>query len=188
MTALAQNNGNDRAAPRLTEDSMVKDGLENGKYLSFMIKHEPYGMDILAIKEIIEYAHVTRVPRVPATIRGVINLRGNVVPVIDLAERIGLGTQPVSRRACIVVTEVRASDEVLDVGVVVDSVNAVLDIVREDVEPAPAFGSTIPVDYIQGMGRLGKEFIVLLEMKKILDMDELARLDLTQHAGVAGGR
>lgn len=152
------------------------------QYLTFVVGGENYGIAILGVKEIIEYDEVTPVPMMPACIRGVINLRGTVVPVLDLASRFGRGASVVTRRTCIVIVEVGDDDDARqDVGVVVDSVNAVIELVAEDIQPAPAFGARIRVDFIEGMGRVNGRFVVLLDMARVLSSEEigaLAALDL----------
>lgn len=151
------------------------------QYLTFVVGGENYGIAILGVKEIIEYDEVTPVPMMPACIRGVINLRGTVVPVLDLASRFGRNTSVVTRRTCIVIVEVGDDDARQDVGVVVDSVNAVIELVAEDIQPAPAFGARIRVDFIEGMGRVNGRFVILLDMARVLSSEEigaLAALDL----------
>jgi len=146
------------------------------QYLSFVVGGEIYALGILDVKEIIEYASVTRVPMMPATIRGIINLRGKVVPVIDLGVRFtGTPTEP-SRRTCIVIVEVESDDARHDMGVMVEAVNEVLDISPENVEPAPAFGAAVRADFIRGMGRVDDRFVILLEVKRVLSMEELAQV------------
>ncbi len=151
---------------------------DTSKFLSFALGGEEYALEILSIKEIIEYASVTRVPMVPRYIRGVINLRGSVVPVIDLSARMGKASQDVSRRTCIVIVEMElpGEEDVIDIGVMVDAVNEVLDISDVDVEPAPSFGVSIRTDFIRGMGRVEEKFVILLDEKKVLSMDELSAL------------
>lgn len=149
---------------------------EMQQYLSFVVASETYAIGILDVKEIIEYAGVGRVPMMPATIRGVINLRGKVVPVIDLGVRFGgIPTEP-SRRTCIVIVEVESGEERHDMGVMVDAVNEVLDIPPENLEPAPAFGAKIRTDFIRGMGRVGDRFVILLDVKMVLSVEELAQI------------
>lgn len=146
------------------------------QYLSFVVGGEIYALGILDVKEIIEYASVTRVPMMPATIRGIINLRGKVVPVIDLGVRFtGTPTEP-SRRTCIVIVEVESDDARHDMGVMVEAVNEVLDISPENVEPAPAFGAAVRANFIRGMGRVDDRFVILLEVKRVLSMEELAQV------------
>lgn len=151
-------------------------GDNDTKYLSFLLGEEVYGIDILTIKEIIEYANVCKVPMVPGHIRGVINLRGNVVPVIDLAKRLGCEAYPITKRTCIVMLEMISEGENIDIGIVVDAVNEVLEISQNDIEPTPSFGVNIKPQFIYGMGRVHDNFIVLLDLPKVLDIVELADL------------
>src|SRR6185295_1838909 len=123
------------------------------QYLTFMLRGEVYAIGILSIKEIIEYGGLTGVPMMPATIRGVINLRGAVVPVMDLAVRFG-------RPA--------VGDERQVVGIVVDAVNAVQEIAPADIEPAPSFGMAIAADFVSGMGKVNGKFVILLDIQQVL--------------------
>jgi purine-binding chemotaxis protein CheW len=149
---------------------------EPTQYLTFMLGGEVLAIGILAIKEIIEYHGITAVPMMPEFIRGVINLRGAVVPVIDLAARFGRSRAVVTKRSCIVIVEVEAEGERKDVGVIVDAVNAVLDIPPADVEAAPVFGARIRTDFIQGMGKVGGKFVILLNVNRVLSFDEISAL------------
>ena len=133
-------------------------------------------MGILAIKEIIEYANLTKVPMMPEYVRGVINLRGSVVPVIDLSIRFGKESSSVTKRTCIVIIEIEASGERHVLGVVVDAVNAVLDIPASEIEPPPAFGARIRTDFIQGMGKVNGKFVILLDVNHTLAVDEMQAL------------
>lgn len=147
------------------------------QYLTFMLGRETFAMGILAIKEIIEYGQLTEVPRMPAFIRGVINLRGAVVPVIDLGARFGKQVTQVGRRTCIVILEVIGEDgSKQDVGVMVDAVNAVLEIAATDIEPPPSFGAAIRADFISGMGKVNDRFMIILNVDRVLSLDELAAL------------
>ncbi len=157
------------------------------QYLTFMLGGEMYAIPILNIKEIIEYGHLTTVPMMPSFIRGVINLRGSVVPVVDLAVRFGKKSSDVSRRTCIVIIEVTASNENQDtekqvIGVVVDIVNEVLEIPRSEIEKTPSFGARIRADFIQGMGKINGKFVIILAVNHVLSIDEMAMLG--QVAGV----
>jgi purine-binding chemotaxis protein CheW len=146
------------------------------QYLTFMLSGEMFAMGILAIKEIIEYTGVTDVPMMPPYLRGVINLRGAVVPVADLSVRFGKPASAVTKRTCIVIVEIVAPEASHDIGVVVDTVNAVLDIPPADIEPPPAFGTRIRTDFIQGMAKVEGKFVILLEVNHILDFEEMAQL------------
>ncbi|WP_374484738.1 chemotaxis protein CheW [Zoogloea sp.] len=146
------------------------------QYLTFLLGGEMFAVGILNIKEIIEYGTVTEIPMVPPFIRGVINLRGAVVPVIDLASRFGGKRSEVSRRTCIVIIELTENDERQDVGVVVDAVSEVLEIPASEIEPPPSFGAKIRADFIKGMGKVNGKFVILLEVEKVLSVDEIATL------------
>ena len=149
---------------------------ENRQYLTFVLGGEVFAIGILSIKEIIEYGHLTTVPLMPAHIRGVINLRGAVVPVIDLSARFGRDGTQVTRRTCIVILEVLAGEGKQDIGVVVDAVNEVVEIPADQIEPAPDFGARIRTDFIQGMGKVGERFVIILSVNHVLSVEELAAL------------
>ncbi|MDX8400237.1 MAG: chemotaxis protein CheW [Gallionellaceae bacterium] len=150
---------------------------EEHQYLTFLLSSEMFAIGILNIKEIIEYGSLTEVPMMPEFIRGVINLRGAVVPVVDLSTRFGRNKTEVSRRTCIVIIEVQADEEAKhDIGVMVDSVSEVLEIPRSEIEPPPAFGAKVRVDFIHGMGKVGGKFVIILNANKVLSVDELSML------------
>jgi purine-binding chemotaxis protein CheW len=149
---------------------------QNPQYLTFVLAGEVFAIGILAIKEIIEYSAPTGVPMMPEYLRGVINLRGLVVPVIDLAVRFGKAASPVTKRTCIVVVEIDFDGERYDIGALVDAVNTVVEIPASDIEPAPDFGARIRTDFIAGMGKLDGRFIVLLDAKHVLALAELESL------------
>ena len=146
------------------------------QFLTFMLGGEMFAMGILAIKEIIEYSTPTEVPMMPASIRGVINLRGAVVPVVDLAVRFGRTPGAVTKRTCIVIVEISLKDSRQDVGVLVDAVNEVLEISQDEIEAPPTFGTRIRTDFIQGMGKVNNKFVILLDANQVLTLDELAEL------------
>jgi len=149
---------------------------EEGQYLTFLIGGEIFAISILSIKEIIEYGSLTTVPMMPDFIRGVINLRGAVVPVVDLSARFGRTASEVTKRSCIVIIEVEADEEKQDVGVVVDSVSEVLEIPTAEIEPAPSFGARIRADFISGMGKVEGKFVIILNAERVLSVDEMAML------------
>ena len=150
---------------------------EQGKqYLTFSVSNETFGIAISAIKEIIEYRAPTDVPMMPPFIRGVINLRGRVVPVVDLSVRFGRSRMEVARRTCIVILEVQEGDERQVIGAVVDAVSAVVDIPEADIEPPPQFGAKLRADFITGMGRLAEKFVIILDVDRVLSVEELATL------------
>ena len=136
-----------------------------------------YGIDILNIREIISYGNITTVPMMPAYIAGVINLRGSVVPVVDLAIRFGGAPSEITKRTSIIIVEVQDEDVILDVGLVVDQVNEVLDISADNVEPPPTFGAKIRADFISGMGKVNDSLLILLEVTRVLSVEELSMLN-----------
>jgi len=166
-------------AKQNAEMAVVDEG--QSQYLTFLLAGELFAIPILNIKEIIEYGSLTTVPMMPAFIRGVINLRGSVVPVVDLAVRFGRKSTDITRRTCIVIIEVESADEKQVVGVMVDSVNAVLDIPPSEIEPPPSFGARIRADFIHGMGKIAGKFVIILDVNQVLSIDEMAAL------GQAGG-
>ena len=147
------------------------------QYLTFMLGGEIFAIGILGIKEIIEYGHVTPVPMMPAFIRGVINLRGSVVPVVDLSARFSRKGTGITKRSCIVIIETQTEDGTHDIGMVVDMVNAVLDIPAREIEPPPAFGAKIRADFIGGMAKVKDRFVIILNADHVLSIDELAMLE-----------
>jgi purine-binding chemotaxis protein CheW len=150
--------------------------LEPTQYLTFMLSGETFAIGILGIKEIIEYAGLTTVPMMPDCVRGVINLRGAVVPVVDLAARFGRAPTTVSKRTCIVIVETADGEAQHVVGVMVDAVNAVIAIAAADIEPAPAFGARVRPDFIAGMGKVNDKFVILLDTAQVLATVELGAL------------
>ena len=149
---------------------------EPAQYLTFMLAQEQFAIGILGIKEIIEYQGVTEVPMMPACVRGVINLRGAVVPVVDLLARFGRPSSAATKRTCVVIVETDSEGERQVLGLVVDAVNEVLDIAPADIEPPPSFGARIRSDFIQGVGKVRGKFVLLLDVDRALAIDEIAGL------------
>ncbi|QTN28969.1 chemotaxis protein CheW [Rhodoferax sp. AJA081-3] len=172
MTSLVQTGGRSLVAAAATT-SLPQ---EPTQYLTFMLGGEIYAIGILSIKEIIEYGGLTTVPMMPGAIRGVINLRGAVVPVMDLATRFGQPSSEITKRTCIVIVELEHDGEQHVIGVVVDSVNAVQEIAPGDVEPAPSFGMKIAPDLIAGMGKVNGKFVILLNIQQVLSISQLTNL------------
>jgi purine-binding chemotaxis protein CheW len=143
------------------------------QYLTFILGGDVFAIGILAIKEIIEYGGLTAVPMMPDCIRGVINLRGAVVPVLDLAARFGRVSSEVSKRSCIVIVETVVGAEQRVIGVMVDAVNAVLEIGAADIEQAPSFGAKIRSEFIAGIGKVGGKFVILLHIDSVLSSVEI---------------
>lgn len=147
-----------------------------GQYLTFLVGQESFAVSIFDVKEIIEITHVTRVPMMPEFVHGVINLRGNVVPVIDLSARLGRGSTKSSKRSCIVLVEIEFTEEVQLISMLVDEVKEILEISSENTQPAPDFGTAIRTEFIQAMGRVGDDFIILLAINRVLSVEELSQL------------
>lgn len=158
---------------------------ERDQYLTFNLSGELFAINILSIREIIEYTRLTLVPMMPAYVRGVINLRGSVVPVVDLLARFGQGATEPRHRTCVVIVEVPVDNGVQELGVLVDAVNEVLEIPADQVEPPPTFGVRIRNEFIQGMGKVGDGFVILLDVAHTLSVNELAGLAALQGADVA---
>jgi purine-binding chemotaxis protein CheW len=171
------------ATPQATAGTAVAAPVEQKQYLTFMLGGEMFSIGmfsigILCIREIIWYSNLTEVPMMPACIRGVINLRGAVVPVMDLSNRFGKPATPVTKSTCIIIVEVQTQNEGerLSMGVVVDSVQAVLEIAASDIEPPPSFGAKIRSDFIEGIGKVSGKFVILLNVNNVLSMQEIGEM------------
>lgn len=146
------------------------------QFLTFRIGNEHYGLELSQTREIIEYSGITEVPLMPNFLRGVINLRGEVVPVIDLAVRLGRKPIEVQRRTCIIVVELTNNDQHHVLGLLADAVSEVIEMDEENIEDAPSFGANIRAEFIQGIAKQGEEFVVLLDANNALSIRELAHL------------
>lgn len=164
-----------RADPSAEEHAAA----QGQQYLTFAVGGETFALPIACIKEIIEYRQPTDVPMMPAFMRGVLNLRGHVVPVIDLAARFERPLADVTRRSCIVIVELFQEEALHDLGIVVDSVSAVIDIADEQIEPPPSFGARLRPDFIGGMGKVAGQFVIVLAIDKVLAVAELSLLGET---------
>ncbi|MBV7539107.1 chemotaxis protein CheW [Duganella sp. sic0402] len=157
------------------------------QFLTFLLSGDQYAVGILHIKEIIEYGSLATVPMMPACVRGVINLRGAVVPVMDLSARFGRAQSQIGKRSCIVIVEASGVDgdgkQVL--GMLVDAVNAVVDIAADDIEPAPPFSTRIRPDFIAGMGKHNGRFVTLLDIERVLSSEEIVEMVRGTAAAVA---
>lgn len=160
----------------LRQASPVAAATEPAQFLTFLLGDETFAIDILSIKEIIEFRNLTTVPLMPDCVRGVLNLRGAVVPVLDLQGRFGRAASQVGKRTCIVIVELNASHGRQVIGVLVDAVNEVLDIAHDAIEPPPAFGARIRTDFIHGIGKVDEKFVILLDVDQVFSVDELAAL------------
>lgn len=158
---------------------------EQDQYLTFRLREETFAMGILAIKEIIEYGALTPVPMMPRCVRGVINLRGRVVPVIDLAVRFGRDETVPNRRTCVVIVEAAGEEDRQDLGIMVDAVNQVVELPPQEIEPAPGFGTKVHAEFIAGMGKLDGELVIILDVARVLSAEDLAALMPTSRDGEA---
>ena len=139
------------------------------QYLSFQLAGEEFAFGILRVKEILEYDTLTRVPNAPPAVRGVINLRGAVVPVLDLAHLFAVPATAVTKRSCVIIVEVRVDEQQLVMGILADAVNQVIELAPEAIEPPPAFGSRVRVDYLVGMGKMdSRKFVLILDIDRLL--------------------
>ena len=153
--------------------------VREGKYLTFTLAEEEYGIGILKIKEIIGMLPITSVPQTPEFVKGVINLRGKVIPVIDLRLRFGMGKIDYTERTCIIVVEIEGQEGTVLIGIVVDSVSEVLNIKSDDIEDTPTFGTKLNTDYILGMAKMEGGVKILLDIDRVLSGEEVASLEKT---------
>lgn len=151
----------------------IKEALEQQQYLSFLLADEECAISILKVREIIEYDVVTTVPKMPLWVCGVINLRGTVVPVVNLAAKFGMEQKPVSKTTCIVIVETQFEGQDAIVGLIADAVSQVMELSAEDIQPVPDFGTRVNMDYLIGMARSGRKFALLLDVDKVLTTQEL---------------
>ena len=170
-------------AARLVEHSQegdstgVKDMVEReGKYLTFSMADEEYGIGILKIKEIIGMMAITTVPQTPEFVKGVINLRGKVIPIVDLRARFGMDTIDYTERTCIIVVEIEGPTGMVMIGIVVDAVSEVLNIRGADIEDTPTFGTKLNTDYILGMAKMEGGVKILLDIDRVLSNEEISLL------------
>jgi purine-binding chemotaxis protein CheW len=152
----------------LKESGILDAMSKEGKYLTFALAHEEYGLEILKVREIIGYMDITAVPQTPHHVKGVINLRGQVIPVIDLRGKFGMDSTEVTDETCIIVVEITQNNRAYNTGIVVDHVQEVLDIAGKDIEEAPQFGSSVDTNFILGMGKIGDTVKILLDIDKVL--------------------
>ena len=157
-----------------TVDRNISD--REGKYLTFTLDNEEYGIGIIKVKEIIGMIAITPVPQTPSYVKGVVNLRGKVIPVVDLRLKFGMDSIEYNERTCIIVVEIAGASKKIPMGIVVDSVSEVLNIKAGDIEDTPNFGSRLETDYILGMAKTGGGVKILLDIDKVLNSEEMAML------------
>lgn len=164
---------------------MPADGTSlQSQLLTFEMGGEEYGVDLLQVTEIIEYGTLTQVPTMPAVVRGVVNLRGHVLPVVDLAARFGVPASPVTRRSCVVVVVTELAGERTQVGLVADAVHEVVGVDPAEVLPPPAFGSAVGASFLTGMVQKREKFVMVLDLPRVLDLEAL-QAELPEVAGAA---
>jgi purine-binding chemotaxis protein CheW len=156
------------------EASFQELAAREGKYLTFVLGKEEYGLEILKVKEIIGMMDITSVPNVPSYVKGVINLRGKVIPVVELRLKFGMESIPYTERTCIIVVDVQVKGRLALIGIVVDAVSEVLNINREEIENTPNFGAGMDTNYILGMAKVKGQVKILLDIDQVLDNSELA--------------
>lgn len=154
----------------------VEEAESQAQHLTFLLAGEEFGIGILQVREIIAYDTLTRVPMAPGYIRGVINLRGSVVPVVDLAAKFALPESPVTRQSCIVIVEADLAGERTVMGIAADAVRQVIDFPPADIEAAPAFGTKVRIDFLKGLGKIGKKFVLLLDIDRVLTAEEMGEI------------
>lgn len=159
-------------------EQTVDAGMEElaGKYLTFHLAEEEYGLEILKVQEIIEMLEITRVPRVHNYVRGVINLRGKVIPIVDLRLKFGMAAQETSRKTCIIVVRVQSGDTSMIMGIIVDEVSEVVEISAGEIESAPAFGAQMDTSFILGMAKAKDAVKILLDIDRVLSPGEVEAL------------
>ena len=155
------------------------------QFLTFLVGEEEFAMDIRTVREIFQYGPMTTVPLMPEFVRGVINLRGAVVPVIDLQSRFGRALSPVSKKTCIVIFDSQSEGERVELGLLVQEVSEVVDIDDDAIEPAPQFGTQVRREFIRGITKIDNRFLVILEPEKAFNINEMALLCESAQSGVA---
>lgn len=154
---------------------------KTSQYLSFKLDEEIYAMDINHVREVLDFTQMTKVPRMPDFMRGVINLRGGVVPVVDLRVKFGMEEAQASVDTCIIIIEVSLDGEETILGIMVDSVQEVMSLEPDQIEPAPRIGTRLKTEFIKGMGKKDNEFIIILESKKVFSAEELAVVQVSEN-------
>jgi len=144
---------------------------------------DQYSLDIMIVKEIIAFSNIMKVPMLPDYIKGVINLRNKVVPVMDLSLRFGKGKTDISKLTCIIIVELQKADKKVEIGIIVDAVSEVISLAADEIETTPDFGDDVHADFISGMGRIGERFIIMLNVSKVLNVQDLTYLEKAAREG-----
>jgi purine-binding chemotaxis protein CheW len=170
----------------------TQEAVEQQQYLTFLLGKEECAISILKVREIIEYDTVTTMPKMPPWVQGVINLRGSVVPVVNLAAKFNMEQKPARNTTCIVIVETQFENQETIVGLIVDAVNQVMELSPADIQPVPDFGTRVEIDYLLGLAQSGRKFALLLDVDKVLTAEELHDLSevsaYAQNAIAAGFR
>ena len=160
--------------------------IESTQYLTFKLEDEVFALDISKVREVLDFTTITKVPRTPEFMRGVINLRGSVVPVVDLRLKFGMSKTEKTVNTCIIITEVMVDGDTTILGTLADSVQEVMNLDIDHIEPAPKIGTKLNVDFIKGMGKQGEHFTIIIDINKIFSTEELALVQEGQGADSAG--
>lgn len=160
---------------------------ESNQYLTFQLSEEIFALDIAKVREVLEYTKVTKVPQTPEMMIGVINLRGSVVPVIDLRLKFGMGVSERTVNTCIIIIEVTIDDEVTLIGALVDSVKEVMEMNADHIEPPPKIGTQLNTEFIKGMGKQNEQFVIILNIEQIFSAAELSMVQQASSDAAAGG-
>jgi len=166
---------------------MASEGsIQSNQYLTFVLDEEDFALEIMKVKEVLDFINITRVPRMPGYLCGVINLRGNVVPVIDLRLKLGMTKIQRTVDTCIVIMEIHIDGELVQMGALTDAVKGVIELESKDIVSAPKLGTRLNTDFIRGMGKQDDQFIIILDIDRVLSAEDIAVLqdvkDLTQNA------
>ena len=146
------------------------------QYLSFELEDEIFAIDISKVREVLEFVSVTKVPQTPEFMRGVINLRGGAVPVVDMKQKFGIGKTDKTINTCVIITEIQLDEEAVVLGIMADSVDEVFTLDSEQIEPAPRMGTQLNTEFLMGMGKKGDEFVLILDIDRVFSADELERV------------
>jgi purine-binding chemotaxis protein CheW len=158
---------------------------QTDQYLTFTLAEETFAVEIVKVREVIDYVHVTRVPRMPTYLRGVINLRGSVVPVIDLRSILGMPSVEKTVDTCVIIAEVQFEGEVLHLGMLADSVQEVIDVNPSQIDPPPKMGTILDTNFIRGMGKRDEGFFIILNIDRVLSVDEMVGIEAARAAASA---
>jgi len=162
-----------------------EESIQSNQYLTFVLDKEDFALEIMKVKEVLDYINITRVPRMPGYLCGVINLRGNVVPVIDLRLKLGMTKIQRTVDTCIVIMEIHIDGELIQMGALTDAVKGVIELESHNIVSAPKLGTRLNTDFIRGMGKQDDQFIIILDIDRVLSVDDITVLqdvkDLTQN-------